>query len=332
MKSSRSVGGLQKGYSIMSRSILIVLLAVVAFGQSSPVESGANLPAQPVGSTDLLSVSVYGAPEFSRTLRVSEDGRIRLPMLRDALAVEGMLPAQMEVLIANALDQSGILVSPQVTVTIADYHSRPVNVVGAVRSPLTFQAMGKTTLLEAITRAQGLSEDAGTEILVTHPGKSGGPPRVERIPVNGLIMTADPVWNVPLAGGEEVRVPPVGKIFVVGNVKKPGAFRADDGTGMSLLKALALAEGLSSFAQKSAYIYRRGPIHGDGSAQAAPKEVVVALQKIMDRKASDISLSPNDILYIPDNRTRRAAMTALERALGFASNTASGALVLGVNR
>ena len=150
--------------------------------------------------------------------------------------------------------------------------------------------------------------------------------------MNGLIQAADPVWNVPLEGGEEVRVPPVGKIFVVGNVKKPGAFRADDGTGMSLLKALALAEGLSPFAQKLAYIYRRGATGSDGQNKEAPKEVVVTLQKIMDRKASDVALAPNDILYIPDNRTRRLAMTALERALGFASNTASGAVVLGVNR
>ncbi len=321
----------------MSKLILLLLMGTLGFGQPAPAESSANLPALPVGPSDLLSVSVYGAPEFTRTLRVSEDGRIRIPMLREPLAVEGMLPAQLEELIANALDQRGILVSPQVTVTIAEYHSRPVNIVGAVRSPLTFQAMGKTTLLEAITRAQGLSEDAGTEILITRPGRYGGAPLVERIPVQGLIQAADPVWNVLLEGGEEVRVPPVGKIFVVGNVKKPGAFRADDGTGMSLLKALALAEGLSPFAQKSAYIYRRGAVNNagsahDGSTREAPKEVVVALQKIMDRKASDIDLSPNDILYIPDNRGRRLAMTALERAIGFASNTASGAVVLGVNR
>ena len=44
---------------------------------------------------------------------------------------------------------------------------------GAVKAPLTFQALGKTTLLEALTRAQGLSEDAGPEILLTRPAEAG---------------------------------------------------------------------------------------------------------------------------------------------------------------
>ena len=75
----------------------------------------------------------------------------------------------METLIAEALVEEEILVDPAVTVTIAEYHSRPISVAGAVKSPLTFQALGKTTLLEALTRAQGLSEEAGAEILLTRP-------------------------------------------------------------------------------------------------------------------------------------------------------------------
>ena len=327
----------------MSKPITYLIVVAWSFaqlslGQGTLAEAASNLPAQPVGPTDLLSISVYGAPEFTRTLRVSEDGKIRLPMLRESFAVDGMLPAQLEALIAKALDQNGILVDPQVTVTIAEYHSRPVSVAGAVKSPITFQSIGKTTLLEALTRAQGLSDEAGNEILVTRPAKAGAPSLIERIPVQGLIHAANPIWNVVLEGGEEVRVPPVGKIFVVGNVKKPGAFRADDGGGMSVLKALALAEGLSPYAQKLAYVYHRGDGSNSPTIPAAlgalskEKETVVELQKLMDRKTSDIALTANDVLYIPDNRSRRVAMTAIERALGFASSTASGAVVLGVNR
>ena len=51
---------------------------------------------------------------------------------------------------------------------------------------------------------------------------------------------------------------------------------------------------------------------------------------IMDRKIPDVALRPDDILYIPDNRSRRAAMNALEKAIGFATGTASGALILGL--
>ncbi len=284
---------------------------------------GANLPSQPIGATDLLAVSVYGAPELTRTVRVSSEGLIRLPMLSERIDVRGMLPAELEERLAAALEREQILVDPAVTVTIAEYHSRPISVAGAVKTPLTFQALGKTSLLEALTRAQGFSEDAGAEILVTRPGPAGEAPVTERIPRIKLIDAADPQWNILLEGGEEIRVPQMGRVFVVGNVKKPGAFPVDPGGQTSVLKALAMAEGLAPYAQPSAYIYR--------PADGARTEVTVALRKIMDRKSEDVVMAANDILYVPDNRSQRVAFTAIERAIGFAITTTSGALILGIH-
>jgi polysaccharide export outer membrane protein len=277
----------------------------------------ANLPAQPIGPSDLIAVSVYGAPELTLTVRVSDDGRVRLPMLKQKIEALGLMPADLEGSIARALMEEELLVEPVVTVTIAEYHSRPISVAGAVKMPLTFQAWSKITLLEALTRAQGLTEDAGGEILITRKGI------VERIPVKGLIDAADPALNIALEGGEEIRVPQVGRVFVAGNVKRPGAFRIEAGIGMTVLKALAMAEGLAPYATREAYIFRRE----DGS----PREVPIELRKILDRKAPDAALAANDILYIPDNRTGRAAATAIEKALSFAIGTASGALILGVH-
>ena len=298
----------------MIRNLSWVLLAVRLAAQVDP--AGANLPAQAIGATDLLAISVYGAPELTRSVRVSDEGLIRLPMLRRKIEVRGRMPTEVEALIAEALEE--ILVDPAVSVGVAEYHSRPISVAGAVKSPLTFQALGKTTLLEALTRAQGLSEDAGPEILLTRPGGL-----VERIPVQKLIDAADPLWNVTLAGGEEVRVPPAGRVFVAGNVKHPGAFRVDSGGETTVLKAVALAEGLAPFATKAAYIFRAG-------SEGGRTEILVELSKIMDRKAPDVALASNDILYIPDNRSRRTTMNAIEKAIGFATGTASGVLVLGL--
>jgi polysaccharide export outer membrane protein len=285
---------------------------------------GGNLPAQNIGPNDLLSISVYGAPELTRTVRVSAEGFVRLPMLKQKVEAKGLMPSALEETIATALSAEKILVDPVVTVTIAEYHSRPISVVGAVKVPLTFQAMGQTTLLEALTRAQGLSAEAGTEILVTRPPLiPGGAPRIERIPVKGLIDAADPTLNVLLQGGEEVRVPQIGRVFVVGNVKHPGAFKIEDGFGLTLLKALAMAEGLMPYANKQAFIYR----HGDTASPGAQQEVAIDLRKILDRKLPDVPLSANDILYIPDNRAARLTMTTIDRAIGFASSTASGILI-----
>lgn len=288
--------------------------------------AGTNLPAQAIGPADLLAISVYGAPELTRTVRVSPEGLIRLPMLREQVVVQGLMPAEVEKRIAAALAQEQILVDPAVTVTIAEYHSRPISVLGAVKAPLTFQALGKTTLLEALTRAQGLSEDAGPEILLTRTAGDGDATRVERIPVKKLIDAADAAWNVTLEGGEEIRVPQAGRVFVAGNVKHPGAFRMDGAGETTVLKAVALAEGLAPFATKDAYIFRSG--HGSDGGRS---EIPVALSKIMERAAPDVALAPNDILFISDNRARRNSLSILEKALGFAASTASGVLILGLH-
>ena len=277
-------------------------------------EVGANLPAQAVGPNDLIAVSVYDSPELSRTIRVGADGFIRLPMLAQHIKAEGLYPADLESAIAAEIQDENILVNPFVTVTIAEYHSRPISVAGAVRAPLVFQAERPTTLLEALARAQGLREDAGREILITKAQETDGKPvsLTRRIKVRTLIDDADPDVNITLTGGEEIRVPEVSKIYVVGNVKKPGAFPVQDGSDTTVLQMLALAEGLEQFASKQAFIYRR-------DATGGKNEIAIPLDKIMQRKAEDVALAANDILYIPDNKGKRLRATAIDKLLMFSS-------------
>ncbi len=305
---------------------VLLLVAGAAWAQTRPaaVDPGANLPALRIGPNDLLAVSVYDSPELTRTLRVGADGMIRLPMLKQRIKAEGLLPAELETAMAEALRAEQLLVDPAVTVTIAEYNSRPVSVAGAVRSPVTFQAAGPVTLLEALARAGGLSPEAGPEILVSRmrAGEGGEPSAlVERIPVKALIDAADPEMNLKLAGGEEIRVPEVGKVYVVGTVKKPGAFPVQNTSETTVLQMLALAEGLAPFASKRAYIYRQE------AATGSKREIQIELGKILGRKAPDVPLEPNDILYIPDNSGRRLTVTAIEKITGFGVATASGMLV-----
>jgi polysaccharide export outer membrane protein len=306
---------------------ILTLAAMLRAQEPSPV--GGNLPARPLVANDLLSVAVYGAPELSRTVRVSATGLIRMPMLKQTIDVTGLMPAEVEASIADALTEEQLLVDPAVTVTVAEYYSRPISVAGAVRFPLTFRVYQKTSLLEALTRAQGLAPEAGAEVLVSRPGREiGDPPLVVRVPVKGLIDGADPDLNLVLEGGEEVRVPAVGRVFVVGNVKHPGAFPLENGAGMTVLKALALAEGLAPYPKKQAYIYRRG----DAAPGEVPQELLVELRKILDRKAPDVALGAYDILYIPDNRSARLTTETIERVLGFGAATGSVVVGLGVTR
>src|ERR1022692_2263092 len=293
---------------------------------AAPETQGANLPAQAIGANDLIAVSVYDAPELTRTVRVSADGFVRLPMLKQRVKAQGLMPGELESAIAKALQDEQIIVDPFVTVTVAEYNSHPISVAGAVKLPLTFQATGPVTLLEAITRAGGLSPEAGAEILVTRtqPGPDGtASALVQRILVKGLIDAADPALNIVLNGGEEIRVPESGKVYVIGNVKIPGAYPVGDGTETTVLKIMALSQGLMPYAAKEAYIYRR---EGNGSKN----EIPIPLSKIMERKAPDTPLLANDILYVPDNKGRRMTLGALEKAMMLVGGVGAAAIYVGV--
>ncbi len=313
------------------KRLVLCALAVSLHAQSpapSPVpriapasSSGDVLPAQNIGPDDLISITVFDCPELTRTFRVSSDGTLALPIL-GRIPAAGLMPVQLEDALARQLKSTQTMVDPVVNVSVAEYRSKPVSVVGAVRTPLTFQAMSDSTLLDAIAKAGGLAPEAGPEILLTR--KTARPDgvvetAVQRIPVRGLIDSADPAVNVRLHGGEEVRVPEVGKIFVAGNVKLPGAFPMQDNSDTTLLKALALSQGTLPYSAKLAYIYRRDKV------TSARTEIPVELSRIMARKSPDIPVFPDDILYIPENHGKKLTMGALDRIAGT-GQTVAGAL------
>jgi polysaccharide export outer membrane protein len=314
----------------MRFAMLLLSVSVFAVAQVRPQlmeeASRENLPSQKLGVDDLIAVSVYDAPELTRTVRVEPDGAIHLPMLTEGVPAAGLFAHDVEASLVVALKTEQILVDPVVKVTVAEYHSRPISVMGAVRKPLTFQAVGSVTLLDALARAEGLSPDAGTEVLVSRPQPSPDSrgevtaTLVERIPLQRLIKDADSAVNYPLHGGEEIRVPEAGKIFVLGNVKKPGAFPVHDAGDSSILKMVALSEGVLPYASKQAYIYRR-------DANGDKREIPVEFDKIMQRKSPDVPLQVDDVLYIPDNRTRRNAVNVIDRITSFGASTASGVLI-----
>lgn len=270
----------------------------------------ANLPVQRIGVDDLLGISVYDEPELTRTVRVDAQGEIRLPMLKQRIKVSGQFPSDVEAALSTALKAENVLIDPIVTVSIVESRSRPINVSGAVRTPVTLQASGTLTLLDAIARAGGLSELAGPDILVIRsvPGVEGrAVQETRRISLRLLMGGTNPDLNLHLEGGEEIRVPEAQKVYVVGSIRKPGAFAVRDTSELSVMKALALSEGLTPYAMKTAYIYRQ-----DGPDR---KEIPVQLSKIMQRKAPDVPLVPNDIFYIPDNKTRSGFAAGLDKAL-----------------
>ncbi|HEV2485819.1 MAG TPA: polysaccharide biosynthesis/export family protein [Terracidiphilus sp.] len=306
-------------------SLLAIAFASAALAQqqTNPIPAGAgatapsdgpNLSVARLGKDDLIGISVYDAPELTRTVRVDDDGNIRLPMVQQHIKAAGLLPVELENSITTALVDEHVLVSPVVTVSVVEYHSRPITVVGAVKNPTTFQATGNVTLLEAITRAGGLTENAGAEIEVGHLASSANGKSVdltERIPVHSLMNEADPAANMKLEGGETIRVPQAGQVFVVGNVKHPGPFLITNDSESSVLKALAIAGGLDSFSSNTAYIYRIDDSSG------RKNEIPIPIKKILSRKSPDVPIYGNDMLYVPSANGQRVSAKALGMVTGI---------------
>jgi polysaccharide export outer membrane protein len=106
--------------------LLLFTLCLTAAGPVLAQKTDAvveNLPTQKIGANDLLAIAVYDSPELTRTVRVTADGQIRLPMLRKAIPASGLQPVELEAAVAQALRAEQIIVHPVVTITIAEYRS-----------------------------------------------------------------------------------------------------------------------------------------------------------------------------------------------------------------
>ncbi len=281
--------------------------------------SVANLPAHKIGANDLIALAVYAAPELTRTVRVGPDGFIELPMLKEPIRAEGLLPASLETVIAAALKSEKILIRPLVTVTIVEYSNRHVSVMGAVNKPLTFPVIAATRLMDALASAEGVSPTAGPDVLITGSGDAG----VLKISLKDLMNGKDPALNVVLEGGEVIRIPEALKIYVVGNVKKPGAVPVRDGSESTVLKLLAIVEGVTPYAQSRAWIYRTDSETGKRT------EIPIELKKILARRSPDVTLIADDILYIPDNVNKRAALETAKNLSSFGTAAVAALIYAG---
>src|SRR5882762_3702119 len=127
-----------------------------------------------IGSEDVLDINVFEAPEMNREVRVSASGEISLPLL-GAVRAAGLTPRELETSLEEFLHQK-YMKDPHVSVFVRDMQSHPVSVVGAVRKPGIFQIRGNKTLLEILSLAEGLADDAGEDVIILRrPDQKNGP-------------------------------------------------------------------------------------------------------------------------------------------------------------
>ena len=227
--------------------ILKTLAFVAALGLA------ADLNAQPrpqteysVGPQDVLTVVVFGEPDLSGKYTVEQDGSFTYPQL-GRIKAGGLTLRALEQELRKQLTDGQILKNPQVAVSIENYRSQRVLILGEVRSPGEYQLAGGMTLLAALARAGSISTTAGREAVIVRmptnakPGE-GSEPEVIKIDLADL-QAGNMALNIQLLDGDTINIPKALSAFVSGQVKAPGAFAVD--SGMTVLQLITLAGGLT---------------------------------------------------------------------------------------
>ena len=267
-----------------------------ASSTSAPVELSSSVGAHAlkISAGDLLDLAVFDTPELSAKLRVDEHGNVSLP-LAGVVSVSGMTAEQAGVAIEAHLRQTDILKDPHVSVTVLEYATQGVTVVGEVKSPGVYPLLGVHGLLDLISAAGGVTPNAGKAVTVTHRSDPDHP----------VITNIDSKpgskagFGIDVRPGDTIMVSHAGIVYVVGDVNKPGGFLIENNDRLTVMQAIALAQGTNRTASLNhAKLIRKG--------DSGRQEVPVPLSKILDAKAPDLLLADGDILFVPSSAAKNA--------------------------
>lgn len=282
-----------------------------------------------IAPDDLLEVYVVDVPEFSREYRVGPDGNITLPMVSEPIEAAGLTPDQLSSVIAAKLRSAGLVTHASVMVNVKSSRVHSVAITGAVNNPQIYSIFGKTTLLDVLTQAGGLANNASDTTVIIRgetamralgfQDNSGGkhataPPTTIKVNLQKLFEGGDPRSDIPIFPGDTVTVLRAGIVYVVGAVNRAGGYTlAGSWQNMTVLKAIALAGNVTSTAlRKKSVIIRKDP-----AAPGGHEQIRVNLKKILAGKAPDQRLEANDILFVPDSTGKKAFRRGVESALGI---------------
>lgn len=276
----------------MCRMRLILALSSGFLGCALPVlgmaQEAINGQAYRLGPRDVIDMRVSEEPNLNAQLTLSAAGTIEIPSLGE-VELAGLTAEQAAIRLEQVLE-ARMLQQATVAVRVREFRSKPINVIGAVRSPGPLSASGRFTLLEAITAAGGLLPDAGSTIHVLRRASNGLSDQVE-IAVGDLFLEADPRVNIPVFAGDLINIPqakPV-VIFLLGEFAGKGELRFESDERVGVLAAVAKAGGLSNRASKKIVIKRQ-------NAQGVVQETVVDYKAILGGKEPDVKLRDGDIL------------------------------------
>jgi len=247
-----------------------------------------------IGPRDVLGITVWGQADLSRDYTVDPDGFSPFPLVGRVMAA-GRSPKELAAHLTELLGKD-YLVNPQVIVTVKEYLSQKVQVLGAADRPGVYYLTGPTTLLDLLSRAGGFASTAGKQVLlVRNHGASNGSGAVLRLSLD-KIQAGDPSENTRVQSQDIVIVSKsqAYSYFVFGEVKKPGAYPFDKET--NILEGITVAGG---FTDKAA----PGRTRVIRSTPQGQQVIEVDMNDILrrGREAKGVMLQESDVVVVPES-------------------------------
>lgn len=306
-------------------------LLQTAFGQDvivKPEDARAYL----IGPGDKVSGKVLGEPDFSFESSVDDDGRIQVPFFDEGIMAKCLSEKQLRSDIAGLLAK--YLRNPQVTVQVTERKSRPpVTIYGEVKQQQQIDLRREARLLELISFAGGITEEAGGMIQVfrTRPPlcNEANEETLWKAATNDTLDVPSRMYSLSsvkkgqdasnpiILPGDIIVVEKAAPVYFTGEVRQPRGVYIKDGS-LSLSQALAMVGGVNREAKtKDIKIYRlRG--------ESKEREIIAVNYDLVKKgEQKDVMLQPYDIIEV-DKAKKSVTQTILELVTGTAKGALTG--------
>jgi polysaccharide export outer membrane protein len=235
-----------------------------------------------VGDGDVLKVTVYEHPDLTTTARVSGDGMIKFPLI-GSIKVDGMSISEISMKITEIL-ADGYIVDPHVAVFVEEFRSRKAVILGQVHKPGIYILSSNTTFLELLSKAGGLTKEAGVKTIIKRKTETAGEEKVITIDLKRLIEEGDTTLDVSLMDNDNIFISKAGVYYITGEVDEPNAYKHEEGT--TVIKAIAIAGGFTD--------------------KAAPGRIKIirkvnGKEKVVEKVKMDEPVMQEDVIVVPES-------------------------------
>jgi polysaccharide biosynthesis/export protein len=300
---------LRKAWFLIACVVVVVCPLNNANAQSPlPPEAALTSNALLLDAGDLIELQAFDTPELSGKLRVDDLGEISLPV-GGAISVKGLTAEQAQFAVEERFREKQILRNPHVEILVLEYATQGVTVTGEVKAPGVYPWATKHTVADFIAVAGGVTPTASRTVTVNRRNRE----QVMTFQLGNSAQLPSGA-DMQVRPGDRIQVKRAGVVYVVGDVGRPGGYLVDNTDTITVLEALALAQGVNKTAKSEAKLIR--------NTSAGRTESDLSLKKILSNHAADPKLQDGDIVFVPVSGGKqfsdKGVSAILQMAVGLA--------------